>query len=105
MPKNNAKSLLFFLYLFYCAVHRKSQSEVWFFILPCDWRFLPELGPPPPRLAGFFHLKRPCPPARRPAARKSSTSRSAGRSSPPGSSPITSICTPISPPHLAPLPA
>jgi hypothetical protein len=23
------------------------QDEVWFFILPCDWRFLPELGPPP----------------------------------------------------------
>ncbi len=31
-----------------------SQDEVWFFILPCDWRFLPELGPPPSGLAGFF---------------------------------------------------
>jgi hypothetical protein len=30
------------------------QDEVWFFILPCDWRFLPELGPPPHGLAGFF---------------------------------------------------
>ena len=30
-----------------CAVHDVSQDGVWFFILPCDWRFLPELGPPP----------------------------------------------------------
>jgi hypothetical protein len=30
-----------------CALHDKAQDGVWFFILPCDWRFLPELGPPP----------------------------------------------------------
>ncbi len=30
------------------------MGEVWCFILPCDWRFLPELGPPPFGLAGFF---------------------------------------------------
>jgi hypothetical protein len=43
-----------------CALQYRVQSEVWFFILPCDWRFLPELGPPPFGLAGFFRrLLRP----------------------------------------------
>jgi peptidoglycan/LPS O-acetylase OafA/YrhL len=44
----------FLLYLSYAALHRKAWDEVWFFIPPCDWRFLPELGPPPHGLAGLF---------------------------------------------------
>ncbi len=40
-------------------MHDALWNEVWFFIPPCDWRFLPELGPPPSRLAGFFHFRRP----------------------------------------------
>jgi peptidoglycan/LPS O-acetylase OafA/YrhL len=54
--KYHAFYLLFSLYLFNAALHRRPQGEVWFFILPCDWRFLPELGPPPHGLAGFFHV-------------------------------------------------
>ncbi len=38
-------------------MHDAAWNEVWFFIPPCDWRFLPELGPPPSRLAGFFHFR------------------------------------------------
>ncbi len=33
-----------------------TQDGVWFFILPCDWRFLPELGPPPAKAGGLLYF-------------------------------------------------
>jgi hypothetical protein len=55
---------LYFLMLFsldvpLCALQYHIQDEVWFFILPCDWRFLPELGPPPLRAGGLLSFENP----------------------------------------------
>jgi hypothetical protein len=47
MPKKTALRCLFFLDALNAALHYQVRMKFWFFILPCDWRFLPELGPPP----------------------------------------------------------
>jgi hypothetical protein len=42
------------LYAWHAAMQYRVQSGDWFFALPCDWRFLPELGPLALWPAGFF---------------------------------------------------
>jgi hypothetical protein len=42
------------LYARHAAMQYRFQSEDWFFALPCDWRFLPELGPLALWPAGIF---------------------------------------------------
>ncbi|CAH2604835.1 protein of unknown function [Rhodovastum atsumiense] len=36
--------------------HHHGQEEGWFLILPCDWRFLPKLGPLRHGRAGLFSV-------------------------------------------------